>query len=105
MLLAPSPEPARARLGLVVSKKVGCAAQRNRVKRCCREAFRAAPELLPDGVDLVLIARVGADELGTAGVSRELRSVSRLLWGRAQAALKAASEGKTKGGASGRDDT
>ena len=43
---------APSRLGLVVAKRVGGAVRRNRVKRLCRECFRAWPDLLPAGVDL-----------------------------------------------------
>jgi len=47
------------RLGCSVSKKVGNAVVRNRVKRLFREAFRLEQERLPAGVDLVLIPRPG----------------------------------------------
>jgi ribonuclease P protein component len=50
--LAPS-----ARLGMVVSRKVGNAVVRNRVKRLIREAFRAAGALFGGGLDVVVIAR------------------------------------------------
>ncbi|MGH7734409.1 MAG: ribonuclease P protein component, partial [Gemmatimonadales bacterium] len=63
---ASSPTPAR--LGIVTSRKVGGAVQRNRVRRLCRECFRGWPELLPAGVDLVVIARPGASTLGLATV-------------------------------------
>jgi ribonuclease P protein component len=45
------------RLGLSVSRKVGGAVQRNRVKRLLREAFRVAQRALPAGLDLVVVAR------------------------------------------------
>lgn len=45
------------RLGLSVSKRVGNAVVRNRVKRLFREAFRHARPDLPAGVDLVMIPR------------------------------------------------
>ena len=45
------------RLGLSVSRKVGGAVQRNRVKRLLREAFRAVQHDLPAGLDLVVVAR------------------------------------------------
>lgn len=68
-----------ARLGIVVTRKIGNAVQRNRVKRVCRECFREWPDLVPDGIDLVVIARSGAPELGLAAVRAE--------WERARPAL------------------
>ncbi len=58
-------EPARApsRLGVVATRKVGNAVVRNRIKRLCRECFRLWPGFVPDGIDLVVIAREGAHEL------------------------------------------
>src|SRR3954471_10774360 len=51
------------RLGLSVSRKVGGAVDRARVKRCLREAFWAEAERLPDGADYVVVARPDAREL------------------------------------------
>jgi ribonuclease P protein component len=51
------------RLGLSVSRKVGGAVDRNRVKRCLREAFWAESERLPEGSDYVVVARPDAREL------------------------------------------
>jgi ribonuclease P protein component len=76
-----------ARLGLVVTKKIGNSPARNRVKRVCRECFRLWPDWLPDGVDLVVVARVGADTLGLAEVRAEWKDVSNLVRSRAEEAL------------------
>ncbi|MCL2777593.1 MAG: ribonuclease P protein component [Polyangiaceae bacterium] len=60
-----------ARLGIIVTKKVGNAPTRNRIKRLCRECFRLWPKFVPTGVDLVVIARAGAGELGLRNVQAE----------------------------------
>lgn len=87
-LLAPQPETvssaAPPRLGLVVSKRVGNAVARARVKRMCRECFRRWPDLLPEGVDLVVVARGGSPTLGYDDVRREWDGVARLLRTRAE---------------------
>jgi ribonuclease P protein component len=49
------------RIGLSVSRKVGGAVQRNRLRRLYREAFRLTRHEMPVGLDLVLVPR-GAEE-------------------------------------------
>jgi ribonuclease P protein component len=65
-----------SRLGLSVSRKVGGAVDRARVKRCLREAFWAEAERLPEGSDYVVVARPDARELaerdGMPGVRKAL---------------------------------
>ena len=72
---------------MVVARKIGTAVRRNRVKRLCRECFRRWPDMLPPGVDLVVIAREGAHELTLDEVTREWRAVHGLLKKRATEAL------------------
>jgi ribonuclease P protein component len=62
---------AHARLGVTVSKKVGCAVTRNRVKRFVRETFRNNWLLLP-AVDLNVIARSEAATMDFHGLKQEL---------------------------------
>ena len=50
-------DPESTRLGLTVSRRVGNAVVRNRVKRLVRETFRHARPELPPGFDLVIVAR------------------------------------------------
>lgn len=48
-----------SRLGLVVTRKIGGAVQRNRVKRVLREVFRRQRHLLLAPMDVVLVAQGG----------------------------------------------
>jgi ribonuclease P protein component len=47
------------RLGLSVSRKLGQATRRNRLRRLYREAYRLTRHEMPVGLDLVLIPRSG----------------------------------------------
>ena len=65
-----------ARLGLSVSRKVGGAVERNKVKRLVKEAFAAEAGKVKPGTDVVVVARAEASDFveakGLDGVKVEL---------------------------------
>ena len=67
--------PLAPRLGLTVSRKVGGAVQRNRVKRLVREAFRRTKSLFPRGVDVVFVAKKQATDATFEQVSGEIEKL------------------------------
>lgn len=50
-----------SRVGLSVARKWGKAHDRNRVRRLYREAFRLSKEVIPKGLDFILIPRQTED--------------------------------------------
>ncbi len=64
-----------ARLGVTVSRKVGPAVERNRVKRGIREWYRRQRELRVRAVDIVVIARKGAATLRRLAIEEELENL------------------------------
>lgn len=79
LLLEPRDDGGPTRLGIVASRKVGGAVQRNRAKRLLRETFRRNSKLFPQGVNLVVIVRPGVDALSRGDVEAEISGVSSLL--------------------------
>ncbi len=71
-----------ARFGVTVTRKIGGAVVRNRIKRLVREALRRHKMWFPAGRDLVLVARHPAASLGYADVERELETLCRRYFAR-----------------------
>ena len=67
-----------ARMGITVSRKVGCAVVRNRIKRYLREVFRHDRMLLPP-VDVNIIARRESALMDYSDVRREITRAFRLI--------------------------
>lgn len=74
-------ELTHARIGLVVSRKIGNAVMRNRWKRFIREVFRKQLATFPSGIDIVILPRRGAKP-SFAAIDRSLPKLVRQLWRR-----------------------
>ena len=82
LTLARSPH-GPGRVGITITRKVGNAVERNRVKRVVREVFRRNREWFPPGVDVVFIAKRGAPSVDYETLREEVRRARRTLERRA----------------------
>jgi len=76
VILSPNPSGEK-RLGVAVSKRVGNAVKRNRIKRLLREFFRLNKDGLPDSQDMVIIAKKDVPLLKYQDVCLELADLLR----------------------------
>lgn len=67
------------RLGVTVTRKVGKAVKRNRIKRLVREAFRRERHALPPGLDMVWVAKRDAVETTFEAVVHDMRALAQRL--------------------------
>ncbi len=67
----------RRRLGITVSRRIGNAIVRNRLKRRVRECFRIRlRNQLPDGTAMVVIALAGSGDLEAPAINAELAAAT-----------------------------
>ena len=64
------------RVGLITSRRVGGAVQRNRVRRRLREIVRAARPEISEGIWLTLIARQAATQASFQALRREWQQLA-----------------------------
>jgi len=68
----------RNRLGISVSKKVGNSVVRHRLTRLIRESYRLHEDIFNSGLDIVVVARVNAKDIGYAEMESALLHTSKL---------------------------
>jgi ribonuclease P protein component len=65
----------RSRIGITVSKKVGNAVQRNRVKRMLREGIRKEYPNLKNAWDIVFIAKSSSVNVSSENTKKQVRNI------------------------------
>ncbi|QPA30954.1 ribonuclease P protein component [Thermaerobacillus caldiproteolyticus] len=73
------PDQPYFRIGLSVSKKLGKAVVRNRIKRYIRQFFLEMKDQITEGKDYVIIARMPTSEMNYAEVKKSLLHVLRKI--------------------------
>ena len=68
-------ETRRIRIGITVTKKIGSAVTRNRIKRQVREFFRNNKQKFPQGIDINVIAKTGAATAGSEKIYESLAAL------------------------------
>ena len=67
------------RVGFAVGRQIRGAVSRNRARRRLREAYRAARDVAPPSVDVVVIGRSTALTLGMDGLIDDMRNAFRVM--------------------------
>lgn len=62
LVLISAPSKFNLKVGIVVSKKIGNAVTRNKVRRRIKEAFRAAIPTIENKFNYIVVARAGIDK-------------------------------------------
>jgi ribonuclease P protein component len=66
------------RLGISVSKKVGNSVVRHRITRLIRESYRLNENMFNSGLDIVVVARVGAREKNYSEINSALMHLAKM---------------------------
>lgn len=67
------------RLGITVSKRVGNAVKRNRIKRIIREYFRHKKQNITGPIDINIVARKGLTTLSNEQINKKLDKLFRKI--------------------------
>jgi ribonuclease P protein component len=79
VLIYSKTENKKSRLGITVTKKVGKSVIRNRIKRYCREFFRLNRCIIPENMDINIIAKRNALALDSKQIFQTLEHIFRKI--------------------------
>jgi ribonuclease P protein component len=68
-------ENKKKRLGITVTKRVGNSVERNKIKRYCREFFRLNRCIIPENIDINIIAKKNALALDSEQMFQALDNI------------------------------
>ncbi len=77
VILAPNSLGVR-RMGLSVSKKLGKAVRRNKIKRILREIFRRNKHIFPEAYDIIFIPKIGILDYSQNKILKDLEEALRI---------------------------
>lgn len=63
------------KVGILVSRKIGIAVKRNRIKRLIREAYRLNKHLLPNNIHLIITPRHDISKLTYKDIEEDLLEI------------------------------
>ncbi len=74
-------KPGSGKVGVTVSRSLGCHAYKNRIRRCAKMAALDAQHLFPEGYDYVILVRKWDTDMGKRDVSSAIMEIINLTFG------------------------
>ncbi len=69
----------KVRIGITTTKRIGTAVQRNRLRRIIREAFRRQWMVIPNGSEVVIVAKRNSTEMNSQEIIEDLNFLAKRI--------------------------